>query len=67
MLRLETPVDDFREVRFFRRGRHMDRAETVRWFGLRRRTEAVEVYDDVVVLVAMKSRSDIVSKRGSND
>jgi uncharacterized protein DUF3754 len=63
MLRLETPVDDFREVRFFRRGQHRERVETVQWFGMRKRTEDVEVYDDVVVLVAMKPRSDIASKR----
>ena len=62
-LRLHTPVGDFREVRFFRRGRHTECAETATWYGLRRRTEEVEVYDDVVLLVAMKSQGDISSKR----
>jgi len=62
-LRLETPVGAFREVRFFRRGRHQEYREAVKWYGLRRQTEAVEVHDDVVLLVATKSAADIASKR----
>jgi Protein of unknown function (DUF3754) len=65
MLRVEvdTPVGDFREVRFFRRGWHKEPIETSRWFGLRKQVQEVEVYDDVIVLVAMKSRAEIASRR----
>jgi Protein of unknown function (DUF3754) len=65
MLRVEvdTPADDYREVRFFRRGRHKEQVELPRWFGLRSRTSELEVYDDVVVLVAMKPPADTASKR----
>ena len=35
---LKTPVDEFREVRFFRRGHHHEPVEIKEWFGLRRRT-----------------------------
>jgi Protein of unknown function (DUF3754) len=65
MLRVEvaTSMDDYREVRFFRRGRHKERVDVARWFGLRSQTTEVEVYDDVVVLVAMKSPAEIASKR----
>jgi hypothetical protein len=55
--------DDFREVRFYQRGHHVERLEVSEWFGLRRREVEVEVYDDVVLLVAMKAQSDIVSRR----
>ncbi len=34
---VEAPVDDFREVRFFRRGHHTETIETSEWFGLRKR------------------------------
>src|SRR5262245_38277738 len=48
---LKAPVDDFREVRFFRRGHHWETFELRRWFGLRRRKIDAVVYDDVVLLV----------------
>ena len=60
---VEAPVDDFREVRFFRRGHHTETIETSEWFGLRKRTHDVLVYDDVVLFVAMKPATGIVSKR----
>ena len=65
MLRVEVkaPLDDFREVRFYRRGRHTEQFEVAEWFGLRRRKVEAEVYDDVVLLVAMKSQAEIASRR----
>jgi hypothetical protein len=60
---IEAPLDDYREVRFFRRGHHMETLETADWFGLRKRTTQVLVHDDVVLLVAMKPETDIVSRR----
>jgi hypothetical protein len=60
---IEAPVDDYREVRFFRRGHHNELRETADWFGLRKRTTQVSVYDDVVLFVAMKPAAEIASKR----
>jgi hypothetical protein len=55
--------DDFREVRFYRRGRHVERVEVSKWFGLRRREIEVEVFDDIVLVCAMKPRAEIGSRR----
>ena len=55
--------DDFREVRFYRRGRHLEQIEVSEWFGLRRRQVEIEVFDDVVLLIAMKTRAEIGSRR----
>jgi hypothetical protein len=52
------PVEDFREIRFFRRGHHTETVEISEWFGLRKRTIESLVYDDVVLLVAMKAEGD---------
>jgi hypothetical protein len=60
---IEAPLDDFREVRFFRRGHHQEMIEIAGWLGLRRRTAQVVVHDDVVLFVAMKPEADIVSRR----
>ena len=60
---IEAPVDDFREVRFFRRGHHEETLETPGWLGLRRRATQVLVYDDIVMFVAMKPKAEIVSRR----
>lgn len=65
MLKVEVkaPLGDFREVRLYRRGRHIEQFEVSDWFGLRRRKVEAEVYDDVVLLVAMKSHDEIASRR----
>jgi hypothetical protein len=47
-------LDDFREVRFFRRGHHRETVETEKWFGLRRDRHDIMVYDDVILFVATK-------------
>jgi hypothetical protein len=60
---VEAPFRDFREVRFYRRGRHTEQFEVSEWFGLRRRKVEAEVYDDVVLLAAMKSPAEIGSQR----
>jgi hypothetical protein len=55
---LRVPVDvrfaDFREVRFFRRGRHEEEVTVRSWFGLRKQVIPVETYDNVVVVVATR-------------
>jgi hypothetical protein len=60
---VKAPLNDFREVRFYRRGRHTEQFEVAERFGLRRRKIEAEVYDDVVLLVAMKSQVEIGSRR----
>src|SRR5262249_34930643 len=55
--------DDFREVRFYKRGRHVEQFEFSDWFGLRRRKVETEVFDDIVLVVAMKTQAEIGSRR----
>ena len=59
---VKAPVKEFRDVRFFRRGRHSTRMQIRRWFGLYRKSLDVEVFDDIVLLVAMKSLSAMKHK-----
>ena len=54
--------DDFREVRFYKRGRHIEQFEVSEWFRLRRRQVKIEVFDDIVLLVAMKTQAEIGSR-----
>jgi hypothetical protein len=62
-VKVKAPMGDFRDVRFWRRGHHTELVERVEWFGLRRRMVEAEVYDDVVLMVAMKAHEDINSRR----
>src|SRR5262245_21115637 len=55
--------DDFREVRFYKRGRHVEQFGVNEWFGLRRREVEIDVFDDIVLVVAMKSQAEIGSRR----
>ena len=54
--------DDFREVRFYKRGRHVEQYEVKEWFGLRRRKVEIVVFDDIVLVVAMKTQAEIGSR-----
>jgi hypothetical protein len=53
-VRIKAPLEDYREVRMFRRGDHKETIEIPFLFGLRRRKLEVEVYDDVVLMVATR-------------
>ena len=53
-VKIKAPVEDYRDVRMFRRGHHTETIEIPVWFGLRRRPLEVVVYDDVVLMVATK-------------
>jgi Protein of unknown function (DUF3754) len=53
-VKIEAPVEDYRDVRMFRRGSHIETIEIPAWFGLRQRPLEVLVYDDVVLMVATK-------------
>jgi hypothetical protein len=50
-------------VRFYKRGRHVEQLQVSEWFGLRRREVETEVFDDIVLVVAMKTQSEIGSRR----
>jgi Protein of unknown function (DUF3754) len=62
-VRVEAALDDYRDVRFFRRGHHKESVEISTWFGLRKHKAEPTVYDDVVLLVALKPEGAIASKR----
>jgi Protein of unknown function (DUF3754) len=62
-VKVEAPLDDFREVRFFRRGQHKDTVEIEAWYGLRKAPHEITVYDDVILFVATKPPAEITSKR----
>jgi hypothetical protein len=53
-VKIKAPIEDYRDVRMFRRGSHMEAIEIPAWFGLRKRPLEVKVYDDVVLMVAAK-------------
>jgi hypothetical protein len=53
-VKIKAPVEDYRDVRMFRRGHHVETIEVPAWFGLRRRPLKIMVYDDVVLMVATK-------------
>jgi hypothetical protein len=61
---LKAPIDEFRDVRFFRRGHHQESFEVSDWFGLRKRKIGALVYDDVVLFVAMNPVPDSRHRRG---
>jgi hypothetical protein len=52
---IKTSLDDYREVRFFRRGHRREKLEIREWFGWRRRSVELDIYDDVVLLITMKN------------
>ena len=62
---IKAPLEDYREVRFFRRGHHTETIDIPKWLGLGKRNVAFGVHDDVVMLVTMKdSDAGTGRKRG---
>ena len=59
---VDTPMDDYREVTFFRRGHHQEPTVVRRWFGLRNETQESWVYDNVLLTVVIKNDAEL-SKR----
>jgi hypothetical protein len=62
-IEIKAEHDDFRAVRFYKRGRHVEKLELTELFGLRRHEVETEVFDDIVLVVAMKTRAEIGSRR----
>jgi hypothetical protein len=60
-VKIKAPITDYRDIRMFRRGQHRETIEIASLYGLRRRALEVEVYDDVVLMVA--TRPDDISAK----
>jgi hypothetical protein len=57
-LDIKAPIDDYRDIKFYRRGRHRETIEISQLNGWRTRRIETDVYDDVVLLVVMKHEND---------
>ncbi len=57
-VKLKAPVEEYRDVRMFRRGSHQETIEVPVWRGWRRRAREIEVFDDVVMMVATRPGGD---------
>ena len=62
-VKVETTMEHYHQVRFFRRGRHKERVDIRKWFGLRQNFIEAWVFDNVVLMVTIKLPSEIKSKR----
>ncbi|HLH90834.1 MAG TPA: TMEM143 family protein [Xanthobacteraceae bacterium] len=62
-VKVALPEDDYREVRFFRRGERRETVEVSKWFGLRNRKVEVDLYGHLVLMVMIKPASEITSPR----
>lgn len=62
-VKIKAPVGDYRDVRMFRRGIHRKTIEVPFWWGLRRRQIEVDIYDDVVMMVATRTGGDTPAVR----
>jgi hypothetical protein len=60
---IKAPLEDYREIRFFRRGHHNETVDVAKWFGFGKRSVEFGVYDDIVLLVTMKT-ANAGKKRG---
>ena len=62
-VQVRAPLDDYHLVQFHERGRHIEKIDVRKWFGLRRNMIDAIVFDNVVLVVAVKSLEEIASKR----
>ena len=51
-------MDDYSDIRMFKRGQHKERDSVSEWFGFRARSLEAEVYDDVVLVAALRPRPE---------
>ncbi len=57
-VKLKAPIEEYRDVRMFRRGSHTETVDIPVWRGLRQRSREIEVFDDVVMMVATRPDGD---------
>jgi hypothetical protein len=62
-VKVETTMENYHQVRFFRRGHHKELVDVRKWFGLRKRLIETWVFDNVVLMVTIKLPNEIKSKR----
>jgi hypothetical protein len=62
-VKVETTMEHYHQVRFFRRGRHKEVVDVRKWLGLRQNLIETWVFDNVVLMVTIKLPSEIDSKR----
>jgi hypothetical protein len=60
---VETPMDDYNEVAFFRRGHHKETTVVSQWLGLRKQIQERWVYDNVVLTVVVKNDAELSKKQ----
>ncbi len=53
-VKIHASLDDYREIRFFRRGSHKETVDVRKWLGFRKREVDIQVCDDVVMLITVK-------------
>jgi len=63
-VKLKAPVEEYRDVRMFRRGSHKETIAIPVWRGLRQRSHEIEVFDDVVMMVATRPGGDTPAGAG---
>jgi len=61
-VKLKAPIEEYRDVRMFRRGSHRETIDIPVWRGLRKRSHEIEVFDDVVMMVATRPGGDTPAK-----
>ena len=54
---IEASTEDYRDIRFFRRGHRRETIEISEWYGWRKRQIETDVYEDVVLMVTVKNES----------
>ncbi|MGJ4905074.1 TMEM143 family protein [Bradyrhizobium sp. HKCCYLRH2060] len=62
-VKLKASISDYRAVRMFRRGQHQETIEVPMLYGLRRRKHEIEVYDDIILMVATRPDEPTRTKR----
>ena len=62
-VKVETTMEHYHQVRFFRRGHHKEQIDIRKWLGLRKNLIEAWVFDNVVLMVTIKLPNEIKSKR----
>lgn len=62
-VQVRAPLDDYHLVQFYQRGRHSEKVDVRKWFGLRRNMIDATVFDNVVLVVAVKALVEMTAKR----
>ena len=61
-LQVRAPLDDYHLVQFYERGRHTEKVDVRKWFGLRPNMIDATMFDNVVLVLVVKSLEEITSK-----